>query len=72
MNELLPHNYIVQITRPKRLQKANETTHLRLCGDRRILTLLIFGQMGLPCVVVVFGMGLPWPSEHQQPAPPIH
>lgn len=41
-------------------------------GERRIFILLIFGHIGLPFVVVVFGIGLPWPSEHQQPAPPIH
>lgn len=44
-----------------------------LCiGDRRMFVLLIFGQTGFPLVDVVFGIGLPCPSEHQQPTPPIH
>lgn len=48
---------------------------LELCvrdGERRMFTLPIFGHTGFPLVVVVFGMGFPWPSEHQHPAPPIH
>lgn len=41
-------------------------------GDRRIFVLLIFGHTGLTPVVVVLGIGFPWPSEHQQPEPPMH
>lgn len=41
-------------------------------GERRILVLLFSMQFGLPVRVVVFGIGFPWLSEHQQPAPFIH
>lgn len=38
-------------------------------GDRRFP---YFGQLGLPERVVVFCMGIPWESEHQQPPLSMH